>query len=80
MNNPEWTGRNYNPEWLAAREAGILTRIETLKKGECGINIFGDEIRMSRSHGSHDGVYFMMNLRTGVEGMYAGCAEVLRKD
>jgi hypothetical protein len=66
-----------DPRWLAAREAKSLTRIDSLRKGQSGINSMGRRITLLRPHGAHAGVFFMWNGDSQSEEVYAGCAEVL---
>ena len=63
-----------SPEWLAAREAGTLSRIDALPVGATGIDAIGRLVRVERRHAS-PGAFVCSE---GVaEYLYAGCAELL---
>lgn len=77
---------HFDDRWLAARDAGTLVRVDSLRKGAECINVHGSKLRYIREGGP--GVHYFEKLEGPYDGgvwkldgkvtvTHAGCAEVI---
>lgn len=64
-------------QWLEAREARTLVRVDSLKVNQGGYTSTGWFVRYRRETGNASGAHIVFRIENGQEYTYAGCAEVI---